>query len=109
MNSAVTGSKGTRLMEEYLDKPIFVVMRDGKYMVGTLRSYDQYYNILLEDSTEYTTSSTEYSSIDSESVLLRGENIVLLGEGTFSHEEMEKVPEITEKVKTNDDLDYIAL
>lgn len=33
---------GTTPLADMLDKPIMVVLRDGKKMFGTLRSYDQY-------------------------------------------------------------------
>ncbi|EIJ87524.1 U6 snRNA-associated Sm-like protein LSm1 [Nematocida parisii] len=105
MDSPSTDCKGIRLLEEYLDKDIFVVLRDNTYIKGILRSYDQYYNILLEDITQYVISNNEYLLTESESVLLRGENIILLGEGTFNEQ-----PDITRSnPKFTDDLNYITL
>jgi hypothetical protein len=33
---------GTASLVDYLDKPLIVVLRDGKKLFGILRSYDQY-------------------------------------------------------------------
>ncbi|KAI5189216.1 U6 snRNA-associated Sm-like protein LSm1 [Nematocida minor] len=106
-------SVGIRLLEEYLDKVVFILMRDNTTVEGILRSYDQYYNVLLENAKEMTVLEEEYSVLESETVLLRGENIVLLGEGSITADgKMKKIEhsEIMEKVKLPaDDLDYIAL
>lgn len=108
-----TGLIGVRLLEEYLDRAVFILMRDNTTAEGILRSYDQYYNILLEDAKEMAVHEEEYSILESETVLIRGENIVLLGEGEVTADKsMKKIEysEIIEKVKQPiEDLDYIAL
>ncbi|KAJ2161519.1 SM-like, degradation of cytoplasmic mRNAs and positively regulates transcription initiation, partial [Coemansia sp. RSA 521] len=35
-----------------LDKKLLVVLRDGRKIIGVLRSYDQFANLVLQDSLE---------------------------------------------------------
>ncbi|KAI5184965.1 U6 snRNA-associated Sm-like protein LSm1 [Nematocida homosporus] len=104
---------GTRMVEEYLDRSIFVCLRDSTYVFGTLRSYDQYHNILLEDAQEVVIIGQEYTEEFSEAYMLRGENIILIGVGTFDNSQLTQVsPTVLAEKKKHlslDDLDYIAL
>lgn len=110
VSSESTVLVGIRLLEEYLDSRVFILMRDNTVAEGILRSYDQYYNILLEDSKEMRVEGEEYSTLESETVLIRGENILLLGEGGIEENEGMKKIEYKVGVKPAvDDLDYIAL
>ena len=43
---------GAASLIEDLDKRILVVLRDGRHLVGTFRSFDQYLNLVLEDTYE---------------------------------------------------------
>lgn len=55
-------------------------MRDGKRLLGNLRSYDQYGNMVLSETLErlykYPYYSEEYLGL----FLIRGENVLLFGE-----------------------------
>jgi U6 snRNA-associated Sm-like protein LSm1 len=35
-----------------LDKKIIVILRDGRHLVGVLRSFDQYLNLIMQDTCE---------------------------------------------------------
>jgi small nuclear ribonucleoprotein (snRNP)-like protein len=35
-----------------LDKKVLLVLRDGRHLVGVLRSFDQYLNLILEEAYE---------------------------------------------------------
>lgn len=62
-----------------------MVLRDGRHLVGTLRSFDQYSNMVLEDTKERKThrhedGETYYADIDVGLQVVRGESMVLLGQ-----------------------------
>ena len=67
------------LVEE-LDKKLLVVLRDGSKILGTLRSFDQFANIVLEGAVERIIVGSSYSDIPLGLYIVRGENVVLMGE-----------------------------
>ena len=67
------------LVEE-LDKKLLVVLRDGSKILGTLRSFDQFANIVLEGAVERIIAGSSYSDIPLGLYIVRGENVVLMGE-----------------------------
>ena len=67
------------LVEE-LDKKLLVVLRDGSKILGTLRSFDQFANIVLEGAVERIIVGSSYSDIPLGLYSVRGENGVLMGE-----------------------------
>jgi U6 snRNA-associated Sm-like protein LSm1 len=71
------------------DKKLLLVLRDGRKLIGVLRSWDQFANLVLQDTIERTfyhpsSSSTTpqylYTDIPRGIFLVRGENVLLLGE-----------------------------
>ncbi|KAL6853250.1 like-Sm domain-containing protein [Trichoderma novae-zelandiae] len=73
------------------DKKLMVVLRDGRKLIGVLRSWDQFANIVLQSTTERIFAprpdnpSSEYpygyfADIPHGIFLVRGENVLLLGE-----------------------------
>lgn len=70
---------GTALVEE-LDKPLLVQLRDGRKLVGILRSFDQFANLVLEKATERIIVGSLYAEVPLGLYVVRGENVVLLGE-----------------------------
>jgi|UniRef100_A0A7S0XAQ4 U6 snRNA-associated Sm-like protein LSm1 len=67
------------LVEE-LDKKLLVVLRDGSKILGTLRSFDQFANIVLEAAVERIIVGSSFSDIPLGLYIVRGENVVLMGE-----------------------------
>ena len=67
------------LVEE-LDKKLLVMLRDGSKILGTLRSFDQFANIVLQDAVERIIVGSSYSDIPLGLYIVRGENVVLMGE-----------------------------
>ncbi|KAI5124670.1 hypothetical protein M0805_004278 [Coniferiporia weirii] len=63
-----------------VDKKMLVVLRDGRKLVGVLRSYDQFANLVLEDTIERMFHGSTYADQYVGIFLIRGENVVLLGE-----------------------------
>eukprot|EP00644_Phytophthora_capsici_P012777 jgi/Phyca11/560447/estExt2_Genewise1.C_PHYCAscaffold_50054 len=57
-----------------------MVLRDGRHLVGYLRSFDQYSNIILEDTFERHVAGGLFCDIELGLNIIRGDNIVLLGE-----------------------------
>jgi len=43
---------GAASLVEELDKRLLVVLRDGRNLVGVMRSFDQFSNMVLEDTHE---------------------------------------------------------
>eukprot|EP00468_Gymnochlora_sp_CCMP2014_P010069 CAMPEP_0167751128 /NCGR_PEP_ID=MMETSP0110_2-20121227/6385_1 /TAXON_ID=629695 /ORGANISM="Gymnochlora sp., Strain CCMP2014" /LENGTH=127 /DNA_ID=CAMNT_0007636547 /DNA_START=33 /DNA_END=416 /DNA_ORIENTATION=+ len=65
----------------FLDKRLLIILRDGAHLIGTLRTYDQYNNIVLTDCSERDVAGEKYVDEKQEGLyVIRGENIVLFGE-----------------------------
>eukprot|EP01125_Pyxidicula_operculata_P015370 TRINITY_DN5207_c0_g1_i1.p1 TRINITY_DN5207_c0_g1~~TRINITY_DN5207_c0_g1_i1.p1 ORF type:complete len:137 (+),score=31.07 TRINITY_DN5207_c0_g1_i1:42-452(+) len=84
------------LVEE-VDKKILVVLRDGRKLVGTMRAFDQFANVVLEDSIERTFVGNKYCEKHLGLFVIRGENVLLLGEIDPEHDqkvmsELEQLP-----------------
>ncbi|GAB7360453.1 hypothetical protein MBLNU230_g8407t1 [Neophaeotheca triangularis] len=62
------------------DKKLMVALRDGRKLIGVLRSWDQFGNLVLQDSIERIFIENLYADIERGLFLIRGENVVLLGE-----------------------------
>jgi len=71
---------GAASLLEQLDKRILIVLRDGRHLVGKLRSFDQFMNLILEDTCERALLGKKYCDVPIGLYIVRGENIVLLGE-----------------------------
>ncbi|GAA5985535.1 hypothetical protein JCM11641_007984 [Rhodosporidiobolus odoratus] len=61
---------------------VLVHLRDDRRLIGVLRSYDQYANLVLTQTVErlYHPPSKSYAQTERGVFLVRGENVVLLGE-----------------------------
>lgn len=55
-------------------------MRDGKCLIGHLRSVDQFANITLTQAVERIFVDKEYGDVYRGVVLVRGDNLVIVGE-----------------------------
>lgn len=71
---------GTANLLEELDKKLMVLLRDGRTLIGYLRSVDQFANIVLDHTIERIHVGKEYGDIPRGIFIVRGENVVLLGE-----------------------------
>lgn len=77
MDSAVPGANN---LTNLLEKRLLVVLRDGRLLYGILRSYDQFGNMVFDDTVERLYVSLEYAEYRLGIFLVRGENVVLVGE-----------------------------
>mmetsp|Transcript_2331 Transcript_2331/g.3578 ORF Transcript_2331/g.3578 Transcript_2331/m.3578 type:complete len:221 (+) Transcript_2331:208-870(+) len=79
---------GSASLVEQLDRRIMIVLRDGRHLVGVLRSFDQFSNMVLEDTSERRVLHLKkggdticyYTDIQLGLYLIRGDSMVLLGE-----------------------------
>jgi len=74
---------------------MLVVLRDGRKLIGVLRSYDQFANLVLEDTVERIYHGDVYGDIHRGVFLIRGENVVLVGEIDLDKEDnipLQQVP-----------------
>jgi U6 snRNA-associated Sm-like protein LSm1 len=79
---------GSASLVEQLDRRIMIVLRDGRHLVGVLRSFDQFSNMVLEDTSERRVLHLKkggdticyYTDIQLGLYLVRGDSMVLLGE-----------------------------
>jgi len=66
-------------LQEELDRRLLVQLRDGRKLVGTLRSFDQFANLVLEGASERIIAGSSFADVPLGAHVVRGENVVLLG------------------------------
>ncbi|KAL3222891.1 hypothetical protein MRX96_028322 [Rhipicephalus microplus] len=71
---------GTASLLEELDKKLLVFLRDGRTLIGYLRSIDQFANLVLHQTVERIHVGRQYGDIPRGVFVIRGDNVVLLGE-----------------------------
>ncbi|KAG6542049.1 hypothetical protein Mapa_016559 [Marchantia paleacea] len=64
----------------YLDKKVIVILRDTKVMVGVLRTFDEYRNVVLQHAFERIIVNTLYCDLPLGIFVGRGENVIFCGE-----------------------------
>lgn len=74
-----TRIKITILLHLFAEK-LMVLLRDGRTLIGYLRSVDQFANLVLHRTIERIHVGKEYGDIPRGVFIVRGENVVLLGE-----------------------------
>ncbi|BEJ13522.1 hypothetical protein CspHIS471_0306960 [Cutaneotrichosporon sp. HIS471] len=98
---------------DLVDKKVLVMLRDGRKLIGVLRSYDQFANFLLESTVERLHLGHEFADVDIGNfdarlnltpgvLLIRGENVVALGEIDLIAEDelpLRQIPEDEMKAK----------
>mmetsp|Transcript_16742 Transcript_16742/g.25142 ORF Transcript_16742/g.25142 Transcript_16742/m.25142 type:complete len:118 (+) Transcript_16742:122-475(+) len=71
---------GAASLLDQLDQRVLIILRDGRHIVGTLRSFDQFLNLVLEDTSERILLPGKYCDIPLGVYIVRGDNIVLVGD-----------------------------
>ncbi|KAF9351935.1 MAG: U6 snRNA-associated Sm-like protein LSm5 [Benniella sp.] len=88
--SAAASAVGTvhqlplELIDTCIGSRIWVIMKSDKEFVGTLKYFDDYVNMVLEDVTEYDNTPEGRRTTQLEQILLNGGHICMLipgGEG----------------------------
>jgi len=71
---------GTASLVEEIDKQQLVMLRDGRILIGVLRSVDQFANLVLQDTVERLLVDNEFCDLHRGIYLIRGENVALMGD-----------------------------
>ncbi len=65
----------TKLLNEFINKPILVKLRNNHTIRGNLQTFDDHMNLVLEKSEDIT-SENEVESLGK--IILRGDNIFMI-------------------------------
>ncbi|KAL3517779.1 hypothetical protein ACH5RR_020368 [Cinchona calisaya] len=68
----------SELIDRCIGSKIWVIMKGDKELVGTLRGFDVYVNMVLEDVTEYEITSEGRRITKLDQILLNGNNIAII-------------------------------
>ena len=78
MQMSLSYLPGTASLLEELDKKLMVLLRDGRTLIGYLRSVDQFANLVLHQTIERIHVGKCYGDIPRGVFVVRGENVVRL-------------------------------
>ncbi|XP_020297438.1 U6 snRNA-associated Sm-like protein LSm1 [Pseudomyrmex gracilis] len=95
MNEVNELPPGTASLLEELEKKLMVLLRDGRTLIGYLKSVDQFANIVLQKTIERIYVGQEYGDIPRGIFIVRGENVVLLGEIDIEKEKVLPLKKVT--------------
>jgi len=87
---------GSASLVEELDQRLLIVLRDGRHLVGTLRSFDQFSNMVMEDTSERKihchNGVSYFADVPLGLYIVRGDSVVLLGQlSDYAQERMKEV------------------
>ena len=69
------------LIDKCIGSKLWILMKNDKELVGTLRGFDDYVNMVLDDVTEYTYKNGEKTATKLDQILLNGNNVAILVPG----------------------------
>mmetsp|Transcript_3809 Transcript_3809/g.5957 ORF Transcript_3809/g.5957 Transcript_3809/m.5957 type:complete len:85 (+) Transcript_3809:48-302(+) len=69
------------VIDQTIGQKIWVIMKGDKEVVGTLRGFDEYVNMVLEDVTEYEYTPNGRKETTLDQILLNGSNICMMVPG----------------------------
>ena len=78
----------SELIDRCIGSKIWIIMKNEKEFVGTLRGFDDFVNMVLDDVTEYETGvdGKQRSTQRVDQVLLNGNNVTFLVPGSSPEE-----------------------
>ncbi|KAG9154407.1 hypothetical protein Leryth_000837 [Lithospermum erythrorhizon] len=68
----------SELIDRCIGSKIWVIMKGDKELVGTLKGFDVYVNMVLEDVTEYEITAEGRRVTKLDQILLNGNNIAIV-------------------------------
>mmetsp|Transcript_15632 Transcript_15632/g.33750 ORF Transcript_15632/g.33750 Transcript_15632/m.33750 type:complete len:172 (-) Transcript_15632:29-544(-) len=71
---------GASSLVEQLNRHVLVCLRDGRNILGWLRSFDQFANLVLDKAVERVVVESSFGDIPLGIFMIRGENVMLLAE-----------------------------
>ena len=69
------------LVDKCIGSRIWVIMKGDKEVVGTLRGFDEFVNMVLDDVTEYVVTARGREKTKLDQILLNGNNVCLMVPG----------------------------
>ncbi|ELR25273.1 u6 snrnaassociated sm-like protein lsm8, putative [Acanthamoeba castellanii str. Neff] len=63
-----------------IDRTVSIITSDARSIVGTLRGFDQFANVIVEDSHERVYSAQGMEKVPLGLYVIRGDNIAVIGE-----------------------------
>ena len=69
------------LVDKCIGSRIWVIMKGDKEVVGTLRGFDEYVNMVLDDVTEYVVTARGREKTKLDQILLNGNNVAMMVPG----------------------------
>jgi U6 snRNA-associated Sm-like protein LSm1 len=63
-----------------IDTELLLILRDGRILCGSFRSYDQFGNILLEGTRQRHMTDGLYADVALGTMIIRGDNVAMFGE-----------------------------
>ena len=69
---------------DFLERRVQCVLRDGKILIGTLLSFDQFYNLVLGHTVKRIVVDKQFAEEPIGLFVIRGENVAHLSELVFS-------------------------
>ena len=75
-------------LASYPDKKVVLQLRDDRKLIGVLRSFDQFANVVMEGAYERIIVGDLYCDMQLGLYVVRGENVVLTGELDLEREEL---------------------
>jgi U6 snRNA-associated Sm-like protein LSm5 len=70
------------LMAKCIDQRVWIIMKNDRELVGILKGYDVYVNMVLEDITEYEKNTRgQVTKVHLDKILLNGNNVAVLVPG----------------------------
>jgi U6 snRNA-associated Sm-like protein LSm5 len=89
MASAAARLQPLALIDKCIGSRIWVLMKGDKELVGTLRGFDEYVNMVLDDVTEFEVTRTGRKEIALDQILLNGANICMMIPGRYVRDDDE--------------------
>lgn len=80
VRSPITSAYTNDTYQFFPTEKVIVVLRDGRNLIGYLRSVDQFANLVLHRTIERIHVKNKYGDIPRGVFIVRGENVALLGE-----------------------------
>ncbi|XP_953972.1 (U6) snRNA-associated Sm-like protein, putative [Theileria annulata] len=69
------------LIDKCLGSKIWIIMKNDKEITGTLRGFDDYMNMVLEDVVDYSFSADGVKTTELNDALVNGNNVAMLVPG----------------------------
>ncbi|KAL0921253.1 hypothetical protein M5K25_008310 [Dendrobium thyrsiflorum] len=91
----------SELIDRCIGSKIWVIMKGDKELVGTLRGFDVYVNMVLEDVTEYEITAEGRRITKLDQILLNGNNIAIDSLLTLAQELISKSGRYPGKIDEN--------